>query len=132
MALSKPKFRDRVKTGVAPMVLGGEDFAFKLQTLFMHDEVFDVLDPSSMLENVYTPNLIIVFGPSRPALIERVLEIKREHPRADVLYIENLSAPEDEEQALRTAEKIGAGQVLAKKFVTLENIKDAVKEASNA
>lgn len=119
------------KNNIRAMVLGDSHLGFKLQSFLLNDESFEKFDFKSLIEKKYDPNLLIVVGPINKALQHRVNEVVSSLKSPKLIYMESLASPSDEESSIATGEKLKADFILAKEFITMENIKDTLARFEN-
>lgn len=133
MAKNKKKsnFKDWLRTNMLkPVVIGDEAFAFKLRSFIGADESFTCFDAEALMSATYSANCVALVGPVNEAILERYNELKREG-EVKTLYIEEVFSERHIEEALKTADSLGATKRLIKEFVEPRDVVKALKELAN-
>ena len=113
-----------------PVVIGDENFAFRLRAYIGSHESFSHFDAESLMSPNYEPNLLLVIGPLNEGLKNK-LALYKKNNKTNVLYIESVMNESEEELAVSTSEELGAKAHVIKEFVEVSDVVRVLKELAN-
>lgn len=113
-----------------PVVIGDENFAFRLRAYIGSHDSFSCFDAESLMSANYEPNLIVIIGPMNEALEYKMEQYQRSN-KMNVLYVESVMNDSERELAVLAAKKIGAKASVIKEFIEVTDVAKVLKELAS-